>query len=293
MLSSHSHPLPLIFFVLPVFSLLLSLSKFCFKSLSLKGRLLLLQTPCGLSSFFFMLLFFFPVSVIFFCCFYSICSAPSTYHGRTNSTHAYTENDTHKTYCSSAKWMAGWESQTLCYSIPANAISGDTVPTREPLRGTEAFSEMQTITQAYCYVVPLPSLLLPLQTFFFIYFFISTSWKPQHQRGCMVLCAQTACLHICVLWLFDHANQGWGRINKHNNSITTRGLIQWNHCMMNDCGSTVSTTQKTPCFCDRFSWTATLWCHYDPYIVLDWWGKVGFFCFFFLVMWMFVFFKVK
>lgn len=58
MLSSHSHPLPLIFFVLPVFSLLLSLSKFCFKSLSLKGRLLLLQTPCGLSSFFFMLLFF-------------------------------------------------------------------------------------------------------------------------------------------------------------------------------------------------------------------------------------------
>lgn len=58
MLSSHSHPLPLIFFVLPVFSLLLSLSKFCFKSLSLKGRLLLQQTPCGLSSFFFMLLFF-------------------------------------------------------------------------------------------------------------------------------------------------------------------------------------------------------------------------------------------
>lgn len=58
MLSSHSHPLPLIFFVLPVFPLLLSLSKFCFKSLSLKGRLLLLQTPRGLSSFFFMLLFF-------------------------------------------------------------------------------------------------------------------------------------------------------------------------------------------------------------------------------------------
>lgn len=188
--------------------------------------------------------------------------------------------------------MAGWESQTLCICRDGITISGDTVPTREPLRGTEAFSEMQTITQAYCYVVPLPSLLLPLQTFFFFsFFFISTSWKPQHQRGCMVLCAQTACLHICVLWLFDHANQGWGRINKHNNSITTRGLIQWNHCMMNDCGSTVSTTQKTPCFCDRFSWTATLWCHYDPYIVLDWWGKVGFF--FFLVMWMFVFFKVK
>lgn len=113
--------------------------------------------------------------------------------------------------------------------------------------------------------------------FLFFFCFLSTSWKPQHQRGCMVLCAQTACLHICVLWLFDHANQGWGRINKHNNSITTRGLIQWNHCMMNDCGATVSTTQKTPCFCDRFSWTATLWCHYDPYIVLDWWGKVGFF----------------
>lgn len=197
MLSSHSHPLPLIFFVLPVFSLLLSLSKFCFKSLSLKGRLLLQQTPCGLSSFFFMLLFFFPVSVIFFCCFYSICSAPSTYHGRTNSTHAYTENDTHKTYCSSAKWMAGWESQTLCYSIPANAISGDTVPTREPLRGTEAFSEMQTITQAYCYVVPLPSLLLPLQTFFF-YFLYQPAESPNTKEAawCCVH-KQHVCTYVC------------------------------------------------------------------------------------------------
>lgn len=182
-------------FSLSVLAVLLSLSEFCFKSLSLKGRLLLPQTPCGLSSFFFMLLFFFSLYLSFFCCFYSICSAPSTYHGRTNSTHTYTENDTHKTYCSSAKWMAGWESQTLCYSIPANAISGDTVPTREPLRGTEAFSEMQTITQANCYVVPLPSRLLPLQTFFFI----NQLKAPTPKRLHGAVCTNSMFAHMCAL----------------------------------------------------------------------------------------------
>lgn len=199
MLSSHSHPLPLIFFVLPVFALRPCRSA-VFKWILLQKLVSERSSAASadpLWPFIFLLYvaLFFSLYLSFFCCFYSICSAPSTYHGRTNSTHTYTENDTHKTYCSSAKWMAGWESQTLCYSIPANAISGDTVPTREPLRGTEAFSEMQTITQANCYVVPLPSLLLPLQTFFFI----NQLKAPTPKRLHGAVCTNSMFAHMCAL----------------------------------------------------------------------------------------------
>lgn len=56
-----------------------------------------------------------------------------------------------------SEWLAGKVKRSV---IPSRQM-------QEPLRGTEAFSEMQTITQTNSYVVPLPSLLLPLQTFFF------------------------------------------------------------------------------------------------------------------------------
>lgn len=113
--------------------------------------------------------------------------------------HAHAQNDAHKTHCSTAKWMPGWESQMLCYFISANTISGDAVPTREPQGAPGPFSEIQTITQANCSVVSL------CPSFFHYGPFLSTSQKLEW----FCVCANSNC--VCVVDLlcrFDNANQG-------------------------------------------------------------------------------------
>lgn len=98
--------------------------------------------------------------------------------------HAHAQNDAHKTHCSTAKWMPGWESQMLCYFISANTISGDAVPTREPQGAPGPFSEIQTITQANCSVVSL------CPSFFHYGPFLSTSQKLEW----FCVCANSNCV---------------------------------------------------------------------------------------------------
>lgn len=95
-------------FSLSVLAVLLSLSEFCFKSLSLKGRLLLPQTPCGLSSFFFMLLFFFPCICPFFVVFIrSALPLALTMAEPTAHTHILKMTHTKPIVAQPSEWLAG------------------------------------------------------------------------------------------------------------------------------------------------------------------------------------------
>lgn len=119
-----------------------SSSEFFLKSLSLKGRLQLPQTsPKAFCCSFFISLF---------SCFYSIYCVLWT----AIAIHTHTQNGTHKTHCSTARWMTGWECQILCYFMRANSLWSCGTNQRAPW-GTGAFSEMQTIIQANCFVISL------------------------------------------------------------------------------------------------------------------------------------------
>lgn len=156
----------------------LSLSEFLFESLSLKGRLQLLQTSPEACHLFFS-----------FCCSFLFLSVLVFIRSAVPPNAAVAEQTyTHKTHCSPTKQMAGWECQVLCYFIPTNTISGDAAPTREPQGAPGLSQKCRQSYKANCSVVSLcPSFLHYRQ-------FIWTSWKPEW------LCVLYVCLcvHGCI-----------------------------------------------------------------------------------------------
>lgn len=190
--------------------------------------------PRGFSSFFlFVALFYFSLSLFLFDL---LC--PLTQPWQKKHTH------TKPIVAQPSKWLAG--------NVKCSVTSSQQIQSLEVQRQPESPKGRRGFLRNADNHTKLTALLFPSVPPSSI---TGNLYEPAESQSDSV-CVQTACcMYVCVcmgvyivyvcvldlLCLFDNANQGWwtGRIKRHNNSITSWALIQWNHCMINDFVSAV------------------------------------------------------